>query len=1217
MTFRLQHRHTFEPLSVTHTLSLKAPRLSTPEQWDWVWPLHTISADADQQVSSDSKSPRDTLSTLSPVRHVWMSAIRTIAVSDDASFIAFVSHYGAVAVARLNTGHPPTSLVPPPYLPPPAAHDWCSTATALAFFEIDSPSSNLSNCRTILSVGYKSGVVAFYDPSTAVLIAITKAHESQPVRRLKFYTALHYPPGSERITYPRPSTNSALFALLGFNGLLARITSEEISALLVRPSPVVEPFGAGWVLWNLSAQPAVFDIVVCGSTPSPIFEFDNASQTAPQRIIVAGLSPPLTVFSVTPDPAFSARAAAKRAATSVLSAARGFLFPRLSTPSEQGAHGEARTSVTAVARHVASWNDQCTSTFPLPKLTGVPGSAQAITAGLTKSFATANSQPVSSDVSTVLKRVYTPRRAGSDIVRSSQPVHASSQSQRNAVRPASVATIDYDTIRRQSVFASEHHSAKLPRPAKNTRIVERIMAAAPPCSLIASCDSLGRIFIQDPRDFCILRVLKGYRDADVAWMYEDAPILVVLSPRLDILEIHGPLDQKRREAFRVLPGSVLVQSTNYKVFCVFPDGRLFQVTTNKSADKGVGNLQTPGIQSSNEPDWRTESDHVDLASEDTTCGLENSRKEEAERASKYELTGTFVEAVKNGRASQAVECLQKVENNVFLVAHLMATLVACTASVRADVHVAISSKASDIASRLQNPDLVCRFEAHRRLAEAFSLIVVDEDALKLAMDQMRIAKYGPRLLEDDLGAGLTEFGVEELTNGATSAHLSNRKIRTGDFNVQVATCEQFILSHCLVPSVDLSTEGEYQICPRSDLSEMEHIWLAKAYFMKLLELDCVDVPTAGREHPSTADVFLALGEYIGLKEAEIVKHFVLFFLFMPLIPLLNTHVSTYASPLRCAIARIRSQFDHEAVGQIIIDICENTERVANAVLLLRLYRAALDSGEHETGPYGELARRLDEVLIYKRLVAGSNVPRETVEAFTARESSGTMGDAEMHAVTAFIASDEYIRAWKVLNGGPHSIRELEGLSHVASASISEAALYACRRKVANLIDEAAENVLPKNVVSWILEADVRADDTGTLFDNESNTAIFREIRAILLAAHTFIPDSSVDAVRCLQLAEAMSALIDLKKGATSDVGEYMVREPYRNPGQADHMDLDDNLSKGRGSNRKGVFDDISDDLDEEHGTGWEVDSVQFANTDANWDHREASKVENMGEEVNR
>lgn len=1212
MTFRLQHRHTFEPLAVTHTLSLKAPRLSTPEQWDWVWPLQSVSADGENQ--ADSKSPHDTLSTLSPVRHVWMSAIRTIAVSDDASYIAFVSHHGAVAVVRLNTGHPPTSLVPPPYLPPPAAQDWCSTATALAFFEIDTSSSNSSKTRTVLSVGYDSGAVAFFDPSSAVLIAITKAHESHPVRRLKFCTALHHPTANERIAYPQPSTNSALFALLGFNGTVARIMSDEIYGLLVRPSPVVEPYGAGWVLWNLSAQPAVFDIAVCGSTPSPIFEFDNASQTAPLRIVVAGLSPPLTVFSVTPDLAFSARAAAKRAATSVLSAARGFLFSRLAPP-DQTAYDESRTSVIAVARHVASWNDQRTSAFPVPNLAGVPNSARVITAGLTRSFASRSSHPVASDVSTVLKRVYTPRRAGSDIVRSSPPVHTTSQTQRNTVRSASATTIDYDTRRRQTAFASELLSSDLPRPAKNARIVERVMTAAPPCNLLATCDSLGRIFIQDPRDFCVLRVLKGYRDADVAWMHEGAPALVVYSPRLDILEIHGPLEQTRREAFRVLPGSVLVQSTDFNVFCVFPDGRLFRVTRVKKEGNGVGNSQMSESRPQNEQDWRTESNTVGLASEDTVHAREKFQKAYDEHSSKYELTGVFMEAVKNGRGSQAVECLQKVEKSIFLVAHLMATLVACAANVRAEVHVALSSEATDIAFRLKNPDLVCRFEAHRRLAEAFGLVVVNENALNLAMDQMRIAKYGPRLLEDDLGSGLTEFGVEELTNNSASSRLSKNRIGTGESKVQVPTCEQFILSHCLVPSVDLTTEGEYQICPRNDLSDVEQLWLAKAYFVKLLELDYVDVPTAGREHPSTADVFLALGQHIGLSETEIVKHFVLFFLYMPLIPLLNTHVSTYASPLRCTISRIQSQFDRDTVDQILIDICENTERVANAVLLLRLYRAH-NSGEFETESHEELARRLNEVLTYKRLVAGSDVSRETVEAFTARESSGTAGDAEMHAVTAFIASDEYNRAWKILNGGPHSIRRMEEFSAAAAASVSEAALYACRRKVATLIDKTSESVLPKNVVSWIREADARADDEAISYNDESRTNIFHEIRAILLAAHTFIPDSSVDAVRCLQLAEAISALIQMKKGAPSGIDESIDQEVHEKFVHTYHLDVDDNPNKER-SSKKGVFDDVSDDMNGEHGVGWEIDSVQFVETDTKRDHLEDSTIENTTEEVNR
>ncbi|CDF32349.1 unnamed protein product [Chondrus crispus] len=61
----------------------------------------------------------------------------------------------------------------------------------------------------------------------------------------------------------------------------------------------------------------------------------------------------------------------------------------------------------------------------------------------------------------------------------------------------------------RSHFAGEEVAlaAKLPHDAK---VVERIAAAPLPCSLLATSHTLSRIFVQDSRDLCVLRELKGY-----------------------------------------------------------------------------------------------------------------------------------------------------------------------------------------------------------------------------------------------------------------------------------------------------------------------------------------------------------------------------------------------------------------------------------------------------------------------------------------------------------------------------------------------------------------------------------------------------------------------------------------------------------------------------------------------------------------------------------
>lgn len=1117
MPFRMRHRAVFDPLSITHCLSLKAPRLTTPPSWNWAWPLHTTAA---TNVLSQSPSQ-------SPVRHVWISAIRAIAVSDDALFTAFLSQHGAVALHRPHIHSRPTPITVPSQILPPESSTWCQSATSLAFFHIRHPPS-APIARTLLAVGYASGAISFFDPVTTDFLALSKPQDV-PVRRLRYYPAFYPPSPSADAVYPTPNPNSGLFAIFAWSGTVARFPSDELANLLTTAPPAIDQHGAGWIIWNLTAQDAVLDAVVCGSAPSAICDFDPDPPSAPLRLAVAGLNPPIAAYSVTSDQAFSARAAAKRAASSVLSAARGFLFSRISQAADFPAalSEEARTAVTGIARHTASWTDDPSSLHAFSKLSDVRGSARkalnaGFQAGLQRGLLNKGSDTEDATNSSQSAYVKLGMQNKTETASSAVGLSVGGPQETNSrlTFSSSASIVQNDLRRQRSSLANEAVAATLTSSAKNMRVVERMAAAPPPCSLIATCDTLGRIFLQDPRDFCVLRVLKGYRDSVVAWLVNGGPILVIHAPRLDVVELHGPLEQKRREAFRVLPGSIIVQSTNHHVFCVFPDGRLFELTDSTDEENAAVSSIDKKDQITNNARPHSHAPIIKDMHDDATL-------HDAEGlAPDYELTGAFVEAVKSGRASRAVEFLQQVGDDAFKVTHLMATLVACTTNVRSEVHVALSSKAAQIATKIRNPDLVCRFDAHRRLSEGFGLVAVDPIPLDSTTAGARLSKYGPRLLEDDLGSGLAEFGVDELTGNSKAARIAGRRMRTGASEMEQVTCERFILSHCLVPTIDLQTDMEYEIHPRSDLSEGEQIWLSKAYFMKLLEIDSVDVPTAGREHPTTADIFLALDKCISLSVEEITRQFLKFFLHMPLIPLLNTHVSIYASPLRCAVARIRSQYSRDIVDPIILDTCETTDRVANAVLLMRLCAIHEDDSTAESSnPYVQSLDRLDEVLLYRKLIAGSRVPNEIAESFTARRCTGVPGDAERHALTYLIEVDEYDRARKILVGSQSS-RNLQDLAWHEAASVSEAALCECRKKAVALIGNVSEQIIPTNVISWIKEAKDVKEDVTSLSKQERVTR-YRKIRGILLAAHAFIPDSSVDAVRSLQLAEAMSALIQL------------------------------------------------------------------------------------------
>lgn len=55
----------------------------------------------------------------------------------------------------------------------------------------------------------------------------------------------------------------------------------------------------------------------------------------------------------------------------------------------------------------------------------------------------------------------------------------------------------------------------------------------------ACCDSLGRILIVSVRDGCIFKMLKGYRDCQVAWINigDDDTKLFIYAPKRNVIEL--------------------------------------------------------------------------------------------------------------------------------------------------------------------------------------------------------------------------------------------------------------------------------------------------------------------------------------------------------------------------------------------------------------------------------------------------------------------------------------------------------------------------------------------------------------------------------------------------------------------------------------------------------------------------------------------------------
>ena len=1119
MNYRLRHRATFDPLSVTHSLKLRAPRLSAPQQWQWTWPLHTsIPSDNDFQLSS--------------IRHVWVSAIRCITVSDDASAIAFVSHNGAVALATSPSISFNTSKSTSPHFSttislsvsenvPATVAIWCSNPTSLSFFNLPLPNS--SKPLSLLAVGYHSGAIAFFDVTTTQLLAVTRPQQQQPVRRLRYYPAFHLLPTSS--PYPSSDSTGGLFAVIGWSGTVARLLAPDLLDLIniTTSTPTIDTYGAGWLVWRLSSQQAVFDVSACGSDLSPICELDEpVSSTATLRLVAAGINPPIAAYSVTADQAFSARAVAKRAASSVLSAAKGFLFSRYSSTSEEAVE-EERKAINGVVRHAVSWADDPSSMHSVMMLGDVRNSARkSVNAMLQRGRKT-----LEDDIVAPLNR----RGSNGTLERTNggssfMSTTSSKDSLSNSFQSSGMALVlhsDESILTRQKSCIGVEAAIETAQLPQNTRIVERIVSAPLPCSLVASCDSLGRIFVQDSRDLCILRILKGYRDAQVAWIVQGGPLMAVYAPRLNVLEVHAPLEQKRRQAFRLQQGSMLATSTLHKVFAISPSGHLHELMQARKGqaenDARMGNTQRP-TQSQDHLELlevtsmtRKKHDDEEMANEEQ---LEDDQDKTA--GPDTELVMQFTSAVKRSQTSVAVELLQEVQNNPRDVAYLMATLLTCTSYIRTEVHIALASKASHIAAQLNNPNLVSRFDAHRRLTEAFSLLAVDGIPVD-ALDEQE----GNRLLEDDLGSGLAEFAVIDLAKD-TSMRNGSENSRRQSLDTELVNCERFILTHSLDPALDLTIDRDYELNPRSDLSEEEQIWLAKAYFMKLLESSPIHVPTVGREHPTTADIFSALIHLIGLSEAEITRQFITFFLHAPLLTLLKTNVHLYASPLRCAIARLSTRFDPSVVDPIIIDSCETTTQIAHAVLLLRLCVIHEEVPPDGTAPYAQSLERLDEVLVFRRMIAGSKVPRTVYEKFTGRQCTGVPGDAERHAITCLIEANDFDKAIRLLSGMQVS-RAMKNLNSHESVSISQAALSACREKAVEFVTEKTSEIIPKSVVDWILAVKDTDSTSSISLTPEAYLLHLTQLRAVLLSAHQYFPDSSVDAVRCLQLAEAMSALI--------------------------------------------------------------------------------------------
>jgi hypothetical protein len=495
-----------------------------------------------------------------------------------------------------------------------------------------------------------------------------------------------------------------------------------------------------------------------------------------------------------------------------------------------------------------------------------------------------------------------------------------------------------------------------------------------------------------------------------------------------------------------------------------------------------------------------------------------------------ETVTQFMECCQSGQTSQAVEVLDAAAaQDLHHAAHLMAMLVCTSSCVRAEVHVAVASKAARLAADAGNADLEVRYEAHSRLGEAFGLVA--SEAL-------------PSASSASAGADVARIGSDDAFAGCLDAFEDDAPRRLAAGERDPVNCERFILAHVLLPSTPgAGPPGrEYTLRPRDDLSEPERIWLSRAYFARLLALDENDLVRGADPEPSSSrDVFLALSAVLGYGVDDVVGHFVDFFLWSPVEELLNTPLSLERSGLRFALKRLRSPEHRAAVDDTIIHACENTTRIGNAMLLVRLCVVQEGPGSASIDArYLGLLQQLVQAVQLRAHVVGSKAESSVRGRITARHFQGVASEAERQAVLLLAEGGEDLRAAGILAGLSSKLPRLEW--HEA-ASVSEVALQTSRRRMAALLGGAAYKEIAPNVALWIQDGHPPRAESGDAVPPAAgagggqHTAELEGIQALLIAAHEHFPDTSIDTVRCLQLAEAINVIVRREREAGGEMAD--------------------------------------------------------------------------------
>lgn len=991
--------------------------------------------------------------------------------------------------------------------PSRAPADLFIRASSVALFDVADVVSDAVDL--VVAVGYDSGAVVFFDTKSGHACAVTRP-SAQPVRRLRFVREFHVlPPRIDTQpyeSYPYPTANSGLFCVFGWSGSVGRLPTRVIGDAMAAGR--CDARGAGWVVWGLRSQDAVIDAIPCSSEPAAVCEVDPLPEEARLRVVASGFNPPIAAFSCGKAGVFSAKEAARKAAVAVYSAAKEVVYSRLSAfvPSFVSMAGagdgeesdEEEGAVSAMVRASIAWADEPDSSSPLVRF------------GLRDVSDTARK----SVVNLLARRQARLRTSGSG------NVIAGGGASSDILMPASASST----------------AAALPQ---NARLVQRCARAPLPCTLFASCDSLGRVLLMDARDLCVLRLLKGYRDAHVAWMSRNGPTLAILSPRRALVELHSPLESKRLAAFRIEPGTHLIESASFSVFCFTPSGFLYELGHGRKVGSSEAEASAAAAAAA-----AATADLEEVGKR--SARAKEGKKEDASttRPPTAETADRFLHACKAGLTSVAVEVLDSCAmENVHHVAHLMAMLVCTSSYVRAGVHVAVASRAARIAADADDPDLEVRYEAHARLSEAFGLLAAE------VVPDVLAAVPPPGLLR------LCESDVFQDCVHACDESLPP-PVPVDEAQGELVNCERFIIAHVVIPAVQTaSADGrDYLLRPRDDLSESERIWLSRAYFARLLALDHNDlVRGADPEPASSRDVFMALHNVLGYSTDEMASHFVEFVLWSTLSELLSTPLALEQSGLRFVLRRLRFSKSQTVADDTIIHLCENTTRIGSAMLLVRL--CVLEESPTSTVDsvrYLGLLEQLAQAIQLRKYVSGSEAESSVKGRITARHFQGVSSESERHAVSLLAEGGEDGRAADIFHGLHGKQPRLEWHDR---ASISEVALQICRKRMAGLFNDAMYSEIAPNVAKWIQEGGPSSSTPTVVIPSSSSDILpvevdgldevatvsveLKGIQTLLIAAQDHFPDTSVDTVRCLQLAEAINVVLLAASSVPSLRGQSM------------------------------------------------------------------------------